>query len=332
MTTLNSAEKFAALKDAAERQRGLELSNDLHNAMSGLADLPEVDVTQIANILGATSSPAGAGFLAVWLGAGVERGKDAGLTCAPILETFLQWSRKIATPPERGESDADEEEPYDAVLVAEPDPETIAGLQLLGQSLVVHLAHSPDLRRAAAQNEQIYREFRRLEHVSYGAGWVTHLLRQRSGQLVVLNAGNKNGVVVRYENLSNCFHLFTLLQGALAALMPDADQPSEALLEIARGRGEGTVRDHAWWHYGQPTINRPDIVGSVWGEMAPDGIASIEGSQVLLLWPPIMASRGWDTGFFAPVLYASPPNVEVLEVLSPPELDVWWERLGLPEP
>jgi hypothetical protein len=325
-----TTEKFAALKEAADRQRGFELSKDLHDAMSGLADLPEVDVTQIADMLKETSSPTGAGFLAVWLGAGVERGKDAELTCGPVLETFLKWSRTVETSPESDKSETDEDPAVDDASATEPDPEAIAGLQLLGQSLVAHLARCPDQRRQATQNESIYREVRRLEHLSHGAGWVMHLFRQCSGRLVVLNAGNKNGVVVRYENIANCFHLFTLLQGALAALMPDSDQPSEELLEIARGRTEGTARDHAWWHYSQPTIDKPDIVGSVWGEMAPDGIASVDGSQVLVLWPPIMASRTWDTGFFSPVLYASPPHIEVLEVLSPPELDVWWQRLRLP--
>jgi hypothetical protein len=324
-----AAEKFAALKEAADRQRGFELSNELHDAMNGLADLPEVDVTQIADMLKETSSPTGAGFLAVWLGAGVERGRNAEPTCAPVLETFLKWSMTVETPPEREESEADEDLAAD-VAAPDPDPETIAGLQLLGQSLVAHLARSPDQRQAATQNQAIYREVRRLEHLSNGAAWVMHLFRQCSGRLVVLNAGNKNGVVVRYENIANCFHLFTLLQGALANLMPDADQPSEELLAIARGRAEGTARDHAWWHYSQPTINKPDIVGSVWGEMAPDGIASVDGSQVLVLWPPIMASRTWDTGFFAPILYASPPHIEVLEILSPQELDAWWQRLSLP--
>jgi hypothetical protein len=323
-------EEFAALEAAAERQNGLVLSNDLHNAMSALSDLPQVDVKQIAAILAECSSPTGAGFLAVWLGAGVERGKDADLTCQPILETFLKWSGTVETPPEREDAEADDDPPGEDA--PEPDPETIAGLQLLGQSLVAHLARSPELLRAIAQTEPMYREFKRLEPLSYGAGWVMHLLRQRSGQLVVLNAGNKNGVIVRYENISNCFHLFTLLQGALAPLMPDAAEPSEQILDIARGRAEGNVQDYAWWHYSQPDATKADIAASVWGEMAPDGIASVDGSQVLVLWPPIIASRSWDAGFFLPILYASPPNVEVLEILSPAELDVWWEQLGLPEP
>ena len=59
--------------------------------------------------------------------------------------------------------------------------------------LVAYLARCPDRRRAATQNQAIYREVRRLEHLSNGAGWVMHLFRQCSGRLVVhvrLEAGS----------------------------------------------------------------------------------------------------------------------------------------------
>ena len=43
------------------------------------------------------------------------------------------------------------------------------------------------------------------------------ILRQRSGELVVLHGQEPRGFRVAYRNMSYCFHLFTLLQGALAA-------------------------------------------------------------------------------------------------------------------
>ena len=169
-----------------------------------------------------------------------------------------------------------------------------------------------------------------MEHLSTGAVWVLQLLRQRSGQLVVLNIANKKGVVVCYENISNCFHLFTLLQAALGPVMPDARTVSEHLLDIARGESEENGHDEAWWHYGQAYVPEPTVAASVWGELGPDSISSIDGWQVLLLWPPILPSRSWDTSFFLPILHARPPKVEVMEVLSPSDVEAWWVRLALP--
>jgi hypothetical protein len=135
--------------------------------------------------------------------------------------------------------------------------------------------------------------------------------------------------VVRYSNITNCFHLFTLLQGALAGVMPDAQEVNADLLDMARGKSHGKGHDHAWWHYGQASSATPHLGSSVWGEAGPDSIGSVDGQQVLLLWPPILQSRGWDASFFTPILEQSPPSLEVIKVLSAADADAWWQRLGL---
>jgi hypothetical protein len=211
----------------------------------------------------------------------------------------------------------------------QPDEETIAGLQLLGQALVAHLARSPQLRRWLAETDGIHSELSRVEPYSIGAVWVLELLRQRSGKIVVLNVRHRIGAVVRYNNIATCFHLFTLLQGALAEVMPDARKASGHLLDIARGKTQGTGNDTAWWHYGPAGATSPNLAASVWGEAGPDSISSVNGQQVLLLWPPLLQSRTWDTGFFSPILEASLPDVEVLEVMSSTDVDALWLRLGL---
>ena len=76
MAASNFGEKFAALKDATQRQRGLELSSALRDAINALAALPEIDDVAVANTLLELSSPTGAGFLAVWLGARVSPGRS----------------------------------------------------------------------------------------------------------------------------------------------------------------------------------------------------------------------------------------------------------------
>ena len=69
----------------------------------------------------------------------------------------------------------------------------------------------------------------------------------------------------------------------------------------------------------------------VFGEAGPESIVEIDGAQVLLLWPPIMQSRGWNAGFFGPLIVAAPPAVEVIEELAAEEVQRWRERLQLPE-
>lgn len=320
---LDFSRKLAALRTAAERQRGLTPRRDLIDALNDIAALADLDDTAITGLIAEAGSPTGAGFLAVWLGARVEHGRDPDRTGQPIVDAFLKWSGTIATAPADAEGDdAGGEAPP-------PDDETSAGLRLLGQALVAHLARSPQLRRWCAETDRVYQEFQRVEPLSIGAVWVLELLRQRSGRLVVLNVRHRVGVVVRYSNIATCFHLFTLLQGALAGVMPDARKASPQLLDIARGKSRDEGQDAAWWHYGQAGAASPHLGSSVWGEAGPDSISSIDGRQVMLLWPPLLQSRTWDTGFFSPVLEACLPSVEVIEVLSAGDVEAWWRRLGL---
>lgn len=307
-------------------QRGLKPSDGLREAIGVFAKRPDCDPERVADALPGLESPAGAGFLGVWLGAGVEDGRAPERTGRQIVQTFLRWSGSLETPPEEEDDHEDEDRELD---FPEPDEEVVAGLQLLGQALVAHLVRSPSLMEWLKATDTIVEEFERVEGVSLGAGWVLHLLRQCSGELVALAVAERRGFLVRYDNLANCFHLFTLLQGALASLI---DRPAEAradVLEIARGIEQGEGYDHAWWHYGQPSSPNPDVAGTVWGEMEPAGIESVDGVQVLLLWPPILESRTWDTGFFSPVIHARMPDVTLIAELTPPEFDRWRARLVL---
>lgn len=331
MTGAKYDEALARLRGATRHQRGLESGEDVRDAMNAFfrsaADAPDTAALAATDVLVNCDFPTGAGYLAVWLGAAVEDGQDPELTCGPIVETFLRWALTVETSPE---VEAGENDEADYPEDPEPDEETISGLQLLGQALVAHLARAPNHRRRLAETGEIRRQFERIEHLSYGATWVMHLLRQCSGEIIVLNAAHRKGVIVRYKNISNCFHLFTLLQGAVANIMPDAQQTPEDVLAVARGEASGEVHDHAWWHYGQGDCPKADMGASIWGEAEPDRIVQVDGAQVMLLWPPILQSRSWDAGFFSPILHASLPGVEVVRELSAPELGAWWARLGLP--
>jgi hypothetical protein len=68
------------------------------NAFAESTDERRKVIGAIADMLPKLNSPTGAGLLAIWLGAAVERGEDPERTCHPIIETFLRWSRTVEPP------------------------------------------------------------------------------------------------------------------------------------------------------------------------------------------------------------------------------------------
>lgn len=313
-----------AVHAAANAQRGAQPSPALADALNAVAALPDEEreraVSAMVEMLGDISSPTGAGFLAVGLGARVEAGSDPLLTVQPIIDAMIKWMATVETAP------IDDEEAVDPA----PDPEAIQGLAYFGNALVAHLARlSPETRSKYAETPQFVPELMRIEHLCNGAIWILQLLRQRSGELVVLNVKEKAGARVKYQNVATNFHLFTLLQGALAQVMPDARTINQPMLDAALGGAYFDGHDEAWWHFGQPTVPEANIAASVWGEGSPDDIFRIEGHQVILLWPPLLGSRTWNSGFFGPALDAAPSSVQLTSMLSPDEVEEWWDKLSL---
>jgi hypothetical protein len=282
---------------------------DALNALAGSGQLAE-GRRAVASQLAKVTSPMGAGYLAVWLGAGVEAGIDPEPTALPILDAMLRWTRTLHA--------------------THRSPETLAGLEPLGQGLVAHLARSPSHRTYLQAREDWIAELERAEAFSPGPGWVLELLRKQSGQLVVLHLEQRRGFQMMYENLSNCFHLFTLLQAALVGKVPDARGADAKSLAVARGEAFEAASDSACWHYGRGDLPTSDIGGSIWGEASPSQIPRIDGTQVLLLWPPILGSRSWEAGFFGPYLQAMPPSVVLTDELNSEQVDAWWAKLKLP--
>jgi hypothetical protein len=107
MTGAKYDEALARLREATRHQHGLELGEDVRDAMN-----------------------------AFFWSAAVEDGQAPELTCGPIVETFLRWARTVETAPEVETGENDEADD------PEPDEETISGLQLLGRALVAHLARA----------------------------------------------------------------------------------------------------------------------------------------------------------------------------------------------
>jgi len=308
---------------AAEANRGRELFPGLRDAVQTLMKIPNEFRPEVLSRLGSKldtiGSPTGAGFLAVWLGAAVERGRDPALTASGVCHALMKWSRTLRA----GDDEDEAPEPVG-------EEETLVGLEFLGQAAVAHLARYPAFREELAHSQDVVGELERTSGLSVGAMWVLEVLRKQSGVLVVLHIERRRGFRVSYRNIGNCFHLFTLLQGALAELAPAGEKPNPRALAVARGEESGEAEDNAWWHYGQGTCPKAELAWMVYGEPRPDSIDRVGGEQVLLLWPPLLGGRGWDAGFFGPHLVAAPAEVSVMVELSPEDVSRWWMELRLP--
>jgi hypothetical protein len=315
-------QKIEVVLEAAAVEDDPQMSPRLHAALRDIADLGDDQQEQacamLASKLDGIPSAIGAGFVAVMLGAAVERGIPAEIACESIRRLFIKWCRTVRT------------EPEDSGYADSPvDESVVEGLQLLGQALVAHLRRDPDAMHAARMDEAFVSELNRIEHLSLGAIWVKELISKRSGELLVIHISGKAGFRVAYRNISNCFHLFTLLQAVLSSEVPDGKGTDPDLLAAARSGKSGESADSAWWHYGRGDAPVRSLDSTIWGEGSPDEIPVVDGMQVILLWPPLLQHRGWDSSFFGPSIQSAPASVELLERLPPEEFSSWWHKLEI---
>ncbi|MEO0475505.1 MAG: hypothetical protein AAF085_05990 [Planctomycetota bacterium] len=318
------ASRLDRVVSEANKHRGTEPSQafvEVLNDLSEYAKRNEFTARRhLANRIHEVTSPTGAGFLALTLGAGVENGASPRETIVPVLQAMLDRTKDIST--------ADENDEYEEIE-DEIDIELAKGLDFFGQSIVAHIQRLDDPRKTIPNFEEAVEELERVEHFANGPTWVLALLRMTSGELVVLHGTTLSGVRVKYDNISNCFHFFSLLQGAIGTDMPGGKHPDISVMAKASGDDMGECHDEAWWHFGQPFSKEADLASMVFGEMQPTSIGSVDRTQVILLWPPIMQSRSWDSGFFHPKIESKPAMVNVLSKLTDIEIAEWREKLGL---
>ncbi len=109
--------------------------------------------------------------------------------------------------------------------------------------------------------------------------------------------------------------------------MPGGRVPDERVLKVARGDLYEDMTDVAWWHYNQPISRQPELAQSIWGEGSPDEIGRIDGTQVILLYPPIIQSRTWGAGFTQPIILSCPPRVRIDRWLTDEECADWLKQI-----
>jgi hypothetical protein len=269
--------------------------------------------------------PAGAAWVAVAIGAVIEGNSGVELSAPPLVAFFLSWLPKLPVPSAaelEGEDDP------------EPTPEQapwLAAFPQLCQSVVSHLARLPELRAKLAADPVLLDRLAGLEHYSIGAAWVREMLLRSCGTLVALHPPSGVGFRLRYNNVAACFHLFSLLQTAIGMRIPGGRQPDPLVAAVARGKRHDKVADHAWWHYGDPRSKTADVHQSIWGEALARTIPLVNGEQVMLLWPPVLQSRSWDSNFFGPHLEALAADVVIEEELSSDACHAWFDTLGIRE-
>jgi hypothetical protein len=268
-------------------------------------------------------TPDGAAWLAVAIGAVIERGDGVDHTAPAVVDLFLSWLPRLSA------LDDKHQKSTESLKLATEQAELLRAFPPLCQSVVAHLARTPGRRAQLAQDMQLLDRLEELESHSHGAVWVREMLLRKSGLLVLLHQPSGMGFRLRYDNVANCFHLFSLIQTAIGRRIPDGRRPDAAIAAAARGRPGGRLADEAWWHYSNHRSRTADIGASIWGEASVLSIPSVNGVQVIVLWSPILAGRMWDSTFFGPQLDALPPDVVVEEELTAENARSWFDRLEI---
>jgi hypothetical protein len=272
-----------------------------------------------------TLPPAGAAWVAVAIGAVIEGSPGVELSAPPLIECFLSWLPQLPVP-----SAADIEGEDDPKPTPEQEP-WVAAFPELCRAVVSHLARMPELRAKLAADQALLDRLAALEHYTIGAAWVREMLMRSCGTLIVLHPPSAIGLRVRYNNVAACFHLFSLLQTAIGTRIPGGREPDALVSAVARGKKHEKVMDHAWWHYGDPRSKTADVRKPIWGEALVRTIPIVNDQQVMLLWPPILRGRSWDSSFFGPHLEALAADVVIEEKLSRHACHEWFEALGVRE-
>ncbi len=261
-----------------------------------------------------------AAWIAVACGTAVENGAPAEITGPPVLDLLRSWLPQF---PQFGDDAADQ-----PALTPEQRA-LLPRFRYLCQSVVTHLARLPAQRESMATDAALIDRLGELQSLSHGAVWVREALLKSSGTLVFLQPTHHFGARITYENVSNCFHLFSLLQTAVGTFVPDGRVPDAAIARVARGQSTDSVTDEAWWHYGNALSNQPDAAAMIPGEALVRDIPRIDGAPVILAWPPILKSRTWDGAFLGPHLDAMPADARIESAISLEETKAWFRKLGI---
>lgn len=326
MTPTCSSPELRALLDACADFRADTPPDDPLRQASSIflrAALKDPSLIEQAIIALEELSPDAISWMALIFGSYAENGGRADLTVTTLVGHLRDWCDKLPAILSEEDGLPDPDEAQTALLRAAP---------FLCQSIVGHLGRLPQTQATLAKDVTLLERLDELGDYSHGFMWVYEALTRWSSPLLILHVPSGAGMRLQIHHVSNCFHLFSLIQCAVGKRLPGGQDPDPTLSAAAHGEGLESCSDHAWWHYGNPLSPTPAIERSIWGEAHPSTIPCIDGNPVILLWPSLLSSRSWDSGFFGPHLDAMPAGVVVEEILSTPVCQAWFEQLSLPWP
>ena len=280
-------------------------------------------------------------------------GGDAQAAVGPILERFQSvlpdWEKFIDLCREEARRDAefnnqpdpniDELIEYfgEGVAFSRAEINTaIASLRSLGESAVVLLSRSAQARQDVRQRQPLRERIHRLAPSHQQIGELDELLNLLDDEeLLVLRPGMKRGYRVKISGIGGNFQLHLLLADALTGdpaqgWLPGT-RPDPRLVTAARGgpvdkacnTATGAFNLVNWEGLQADGTVSADPDDWIWGEGNPGDIHLFQGQRVILLAPPPY-QRSWTVERKFPDLEG---RLEVLEILSPEQVEMWLKKL-----
>jgi hypothetical protein len=278
--------------------------------------------------------PYKAAVMALLCGTLIEWGADPK-ELAPLLfarlPTFLALAESVA---ERAETEKAED-----LFAANPDGvRAWHALSLMLLPTMAVLARDMESRQAARANAELLTRVEALRERNREAEFVAQTLSFVDGiELLVLHPAEGKGFRVELEAVHTNAHLFTLLHGSLinGGHLPGRAIEDE-LLGVATGEvpHEKVLTDDARWQfytwrglYPDGSYAGTDMSTWLFVEDPPTVIPEFEGQRVVILGPPVLGLRGWDSNFFANIHDALRSAARVAGELTPEEIADWCGRI-----
>jgi hypothetical protein len=217
-------------------------------------------------------------------------------------------------------------ERFRAALADDP-PLGKDALTMFDRAAMAHLCRRMELRVAARAIGGLVDDFAAFDDARDEHCFTAHVFRLVDDlELLVLHPPLGKGFRVRLEAVATNAHLFTLLTGALVntGLLP-GEPLSEEMRGIATGEigAEDRMHDDQRFRYDNyaALVGETELCADLGAflpvDASPRDIPALpDGRRVVLLGPPQLGGRSWDTSFFANMHDALRSSVTVVETLA----------------
>lgn len=222
-----------------------------------------------------------------------------------------------------------------ALFDADPDAaKAAAGIRYVMLATMAVICRKAESRQALRANADIVEGVEAIREHQGEANFVGQVLGFVDDlDLIVLAPKEGKGFRVRCDAVATCAHLFTLLQGALIAGGHLAGEAvDEEVIAVATGAAphERLLSDHARFHFVTwpcSLDNGFDTIIAMPVEETPLCVPALDGQRIVLVGPPLLGGRAWDSNFFANIHDALKSRAEVVEVLPAAEVRRWLDRI-----